>query len=256
MTDFVMLDYIYQNVTSRNDVGTYIIFTGDGHFQSVVKYLVQKRHKKVVVYGVTDTFSKRLQGVASDIRLLPDEEELNNSYMRMIVSNLAHVETKANIIPTFWGTIEAVSKRNNVPDDRVKATLLRMMANGYVFQKIFNQFKQTGAHRCRRLEKSKQPAFTTKAENNRLKIKPAGAASAEFAQRLLYLFKLSSVYCLFRFFASPKLCIAAERVLPPLQVQHCFAERSASCPLFRLPKLLHSPHQYPNSVRRNPHPAF
>ena len=29
MTDFVMLDYIYQNVTSRNDVGTYIIFTGD-----------------------------------------------------------------------------------------------------------------------------------------------------------------------------------------------------------------------------------
>ena len=89
MTDFVMLDYIYQNVTSRNDVGTYIIFTGDGHFQSVVKYLVQKRHKKVVVYGVTDTFSKRLQGVASDIRLLPDEEELNNSYMRMIVSNLS-----------------------------------------------------------------------------------------------------------------------------------------------------------------------
>lgn len=133
-----MLDYIYQNVTSRNDVGTYIIFTGDGHFQSVVKYLVQKRHKKVVVYGVTDTFSKRLQGVASDIRLLPDEEELNNSYMRMIVSNLAHVETKANIIPTFWGTIEAVSKRNNVPDDRVKATLLRMMANGYVFQKDFS----------------------------------------------------------------------------------------------------------------------
>ena len=191
MTDFVMLDYIYQNVTSRNDVGTYIIFTGDGHFQSVVKYLVQKRHKKVVVYGVTDTFSKRLQGVASDIRLLPDEEELNNSYMRMIVRNLAHVEAKANIIPTFWGTIEAVSKRNNVPDDRVKATLLRMMAN-----------------RCASLppigKKSKQPAFTTKAENNRLKIKPAGAASAEFAQRLLYLFKLSSVYCLFRFFCFTK----------------------------------------------------
>lgn len=138
MTDFVMLDYIYQNVTSRNDVGTYIIFTGDGHFQSVVKYLVQKRHKKVVVYGVTDTFSKRLQGVASDIRLLPDEEELSNSYMLMIVRNLAHVEAKANIIPTFWGTIEAVSKRNNVPDDRVKATLLRMMANGYVFQKDFS----------------------------------------------------------------------------------------------------------------------
>ncbi|MFR7610238.1 MAG: NYN domain-containing protein [Christensenellaceae bacterium] len=203
MTDFVMLDYIYQNVTSRNDVGTYIIFTGDGHFQSVVKYLVQKRHKKVVVYGVTDTFSKRLQGVASDIRLLPDEEELNNSYMRMIVSNLAHVETKANIIPTFWGTIEAVSKRNNVPDDRVKATLLRMMANGYVFQKDFSINSQTGAHRCRRLENQSSRPLRRRLKQP-AEIKPAGAASAEFAQRLLYLFKLSSVYCLFRFFCFTK----------------------------------------------------
>ncbi len=76
-----------------------------------------------------------------------------------------------------------------------------MMANGYVFQKIFQSIQ---ANRCASLppigKKSKQPAFTTKAENNRLKLKPAGAASAEFAQRLLYLFKLSSVYCLFRFF--------------------------------------------------------
>ena len=49
MTDFVMLDYIYQNVTSRNDVGTYIIFTGDGHFQSVVKYLVHHALDAIIV---------------------------------------------------------------------------------------------------------------------------------------------------------------------------------------------------------------
>lgn len=107
-------------------------------FSPLSNILCRKGTKKLLFTVWTDTFSKRLQGVASDIRLLPDEEELNNSYMRMIVRNLAHVEAKANIIPTFWGTIEAVSKRNNVPDDRVKATLLRMMANGYVFQKDFS----------------------------------------------------------------------------------------------------------------------
>ena len=32
MTDFIMLDYIYQSVEARKDVDTYILFTGDGHF--------------------------------------------------------------------------------------------------------------------------------------------------------------------------------------------------------------------------------
>ena len=51
MTDFIMLDYIYQVSAERSDVGTYILFTGDGHFQSVVKYLTQKMGKRVIVYG-------------------------------------------------------------------------------------------------------------------------------------------------------------------------------------------------------------
>lgn len=205
---------------------------------------------------MTDTFSKRLQGVASDIRLLPDEEELSNSYMRMIVRNLAHVEAKANIIPTFWGTIEAVSKRNNVPDDRVKATLLRMMANGYVFQKIFQSIQ---ANRCASLppigkNQSSRP-LRRRLKTTGLKLNPQEPLPPNLRSGS-FIYSNYRRFIAYFVFASPKLCIAAERVLPPLQAPHCFAERSASCPLFRLPKLLHSPHQYPNSVRRNPHPAF
>ena len=47
MTDFVMLDYIYRAADENRKVRTYLIFTGDGHFQSVVKYLTEKKKKKV-----------------------------------------------------------------------------------------------------------------------------------------------------------------------------------------------------------------
>ena len=135
MTDFVMLDYIYQSVSDRADVGTYIIFTGDGHFQSVVKYLGQKCKKNVVVYGVDATFSNRLKAVAQSFELLPTQQELEDCYSKMILRYFARINNKKNILPTFWGTIEAVSKYNSVPEEAVKAALLRLISKEYVLQR-------------------------------------------------------------------------------------------------------------------------
>lgn len=84
MTDFIMLDYIYQYADESSKAGTYIIFTGDGHFQSVTKYLVHKKRKNVVVYGVRDTISRQLRDAASEVRELPTHEELRRyRYMTM-----------------------------------------------------------------------------------------------------------------------------------------------------------------------------
>lgn len=135
MTDFVMLDYIYQSVSDRSDVGTYVIFTGDGHFQSVVKYLGQKCHKNVVVYGVDYTFSNRLKAVAQSFELLPTQQELDDCHSKMILKYFARINNKRNVTPTFWGTIEAVAKFNSVPEDSIKASLLRLITNEYVSQR-------------------------------------------------------------------------------------------------------------------------
>ena len=135
MTDFVMLDYIYQSVTDRSDVGTYVIFTGDGHFQSVVKYLAQKCKKNVVVYGVDSTFSSRLKAVANSVVLLPTKQELDDCYSKMILRNFARINNKRNVQPTFWGTVESVAKINNVPQDAIKAAMLKLIANEYVLQR-------------------------------------------------------------------------------------------------------------------------
>lgn len=135
MTDFIMLDYIYQTSVKRKDISTYIIFTGDGHFQSVVKYLTSIG-KKVVVYGVRGTFSSALQNVASETVIIPDEETTYREYTKMIVSYLDYTQTKISIIPTFNGTVSAVVKNNrNVSEELVKQTLQRLLDEGLITRK-------------------------------------------------------------------------------------------------------------------------
>lgn len=136
MTDFVMLDYIYQCADSRRDIGTYILFTGDGHFQSVVKYLTQKKHKKVVLFGVTDSFSKRLSSVADEVNLLPLDGEFYETYMRYVVLDLDYCSKKETIIPTINSTADAVSRRRNLPDEQVRATIIKMLDEGYLYQRF------------------------------------------------------------------------------------------------------------------------
>ena len=60
-TDFIMLDYIYQKAMTRKDIDTFIIFTGDGHFSSVVRFIINQCHKKVGIYGITGALSFQLK---------------------------------------------------------------------------------------------------------------------------------------------------------------------------------------------------
>ncbi len=136
MTDFVMLDYIYQCADSRRDIGTYILFTGDGHFQSVVKYLTQKKRKKVILFGVTDSFSKRLSSVADEVNLLPLDGEFYETNMRYIVLDLDYCSGKKTIIPTINSTAEAVSRQRHLPEEQVKATIIKMLDEGYLYQRF------------------------------------------------------------------------------------------------------------------------
>lgn len=135
MTDFIMLDYIYQSVEARKDVDTYILFTGDGHFQSVVKYLRQRK-KNVVVCGVRETMSAQLRSVASEIVELPIEEERYIHYYKLIASNMNYVEQYPKIIPTFVRTVENVAKKNNLSEELITDMLRRMIQKGYMIQKV------------------------------------------------------------------------------------------------------------------------
>ncbi|MGI5906876.1 MAG: NYN domain-containing protein [Candidatus Pararuminococcus gallinarum] len=135
MTDFIMLDYIYQHAALHPETDTYIIFTGDGHFLSVVRYLTQRANKHVIVYGVNGAFSSHLREVASESRELPDTDVSYRQYCEMIVENLVYVADHPTIISTFNGTVGAVARKHGAPEEMIRAALRRMLDEGLIVQK-------------------------------------------------------------------------------------------------------------------------
>ena len=138
-TDFIMLDHIYQSALNRDGVQAYVIFTGDGHFSSAVSFLVTKCRKEVMVYAVRDACSKQLRDSASHCRLIPDNEIADISTANKILRSLSAVydkkkQKKKKPCPTFWATVESVSRNENLPRNEVADALRTLMAGGYVFQ--------------------------------------------------------------------------------------------------------------------------
>ena len=135
MTDFVMLDAIYQAAARRRGVGTYVLFTGDGNFLPVVQYLRGVRRRRVLLYGVRGGFSRSLKAEADEVCELPPESHVQHVVERLLVENLAYVSQHDEIIPSFWGTVGAVARRGNVGEEIVSQALQQMLDRGLVLRK-------------------------------------------------------------------------------------------------------------------------
>ncbi len=132
-TDFIMLDYIYQDIDVNPDTDTYIIFSGDGHFASVVGYLKNKKKKKVIVYGVQKSTSNKLKAVATECIEVPSDADENTRYFRMILKNFRLLEERENKgYATFKTTVQVVSKINRVSFNDIKNALLILIEEGVV----------------------------------------------------------------------------------------------------------------------------
>lgn len=138
-TDFIMLDHIYQRAMTSSDIDTFIIFSGDGHFSSVVSFLSIKLGKNVGIYGVRDAISNQLKNSASWVIELPSKNAEHLEYYQMILRNLKKLEQtnegkKRKHRPAFWPTVEAVTKVNNADKEKVAAALRQMIEDGYIYQ--------------------------------------------------------------------------------------------------------------------------
>ncbi len=135
MTDFIMLDYIYQMAMDKHAPNTFILFTGDGHFQSVVKFLIARCKKQVIVYGVRDAFSNQLKAVATRWIEMPTTGQTQRGYYQMIINNLDYVarHPKRRIISTFKGTVQTVADYNGVKAPLIEEALQEMLNKGYVY---------------------------------------------------------------------------------------------------------------------------
>lgn len=136
-TDFIMLDFIYQQEIALPDTEAYILFTGDAHFNSVTAFLKNIRGKQVGLYGVRGALSTQLKNTADWWAELPFEADLFREYFRMILSNLRHLEDRKDfpVKPTFMRTVQCTAEYNNVEEEMIKSALEQLMAAGYISQK-------------------------------------------------------------------------------------------------------------------------
>ncbi len=133
-TDFIMLDNIYQKALSSPDVGTFIIFTGDGHFSSVVRFLVQSCNKKVLIYAVRDGLSGMLKSVCSKSYEVPTEDEIDITYFSMIAKQIRDTDTTGRRFsePSFTSVLGAVSEFYGIDREQIKEKANKMTERGYV----------------------------------------------------------------------------------------------------------------------------
>ena len=135
-TDFIMLDHIYQSAIDSDNIDAFIIFTGDGHFSSVVSYLVTKCRKEVGIYAVRDALSSQLKNSASYHITVPTPEDLSLHIKRLIIKSIDSVYSEnPKPRPTFLATVEAVAKNNSLERDLVKKALDCLMEDGIIFQR-------------------------------------------------------------------------------------------------------------------------
>ncbi|NLD87075.1 MAG: NYN domain-containing protein [Clostridiales bacterium] len=134
-TDFIMLDFIYQRAYMRESDEAFIIFTGDGHFSSVVRFLTNRCQKEVGVYAVKEAFSSQLKSSASwYVEIEKNENEIND-YKTKLLANFERLEKSENRVrPTFMKTAERVAEVYNLDFENVKTALHELIHDDYVYQ--------------------------------------------------------------------------------------------------------------------------
>lgn len=133
-TDFIILDNIYQKALSSEDIDTFIIFSGDGHFSSVVSFLKNFCKKEVGIYGIEDSFSRQLQQTASWCVTLPTEADMNGSYYRLIFDILRQAQNdNSRDIPTLEKTVKAVcAQSKTATPQKVTEAVNKLIEKGYI----------------------------------------------------------------------------------------------------------------------------
>ena len=142
-TDFIMLDYIYQKAMMRRDIDTFIIFTGDGHFSSVVRFIINQCKKQVGIYGVTNALSAQLKLSASFYHEIPSDSEVYQTDYKLIAQNFDYltVHREFGINSTPEKIVERISAKHKIEKVEIAKALCQMLDDGYIYKAIVKDEK-------------------------------------------------------------------------------------------------------------------
>lgn len=134
-TDFILLDYIYRKAITEKDIDTFVIFTGDGHFTSVVRFLRNECRKNVGIYGITGATNAQLKLSATWSKEIPSDTQVFQEYYKMFVDtfNYLTVHREFGEKSTKEKIVERVCNKNKVGKKPLTRALEQMIIDGYVY---------------------------------------------------------------------------------------------------------------------------
>lgn len=136
MSDVIMLDAIYRAAAEKHSPQNFVLFTGDGHFQPVVRYLLQDLGKRVEVYGIRSTISRALRDAASETFEIPEEDRQLLECFQYIVADFNRIALNHNDpFATDQSLVARVARNNQVPKERVEMAIAEMINRGLLRRK-------------------------------------------------------------------------------------------------------------------------
>ena len=138
MSDVIILDALYRTVVQKRSPQPFVLFTGDGHFQPAVRYLVQDLGKRVELYGIRTTISRALRCAASETFEIPEQDAKLMACFAYITADFNRIAMNHdNPFANFQSLVSRVSRKNNVPKGRVEMALTEMMNQGLITKKRY-----------------------------------------------------------------------------------------------------------------------
>lgn len=130
LTDFYLLDDIYQTLINNPMIQQFIIVSGDGHFHSVISHLRMFHEKRVGVFAIEGSLSHLIKETADwCIEVKP---EVSYDFSK-ILSTLYNNQERE--FPSYFsGSVTWCAKYFNIDKAEVEASLSYLVTNNYVNQ--------------------------------------------------------------------------------------------------------------------------
>ncbi|MCL2415204.1 MAG: NYN domain-containing protein [Defluviitaleaceae bacterium] len=112
-SDFIMLNNIYQKLIKLPDIEQFILFTGDGHFQSSVTFLRNFMDKIVGIYATEGSLNSQLAEAANwYVEMVPEEADMVAAANRAAVNSMTMNQMAVGMTPNQAVTYQTNRHRN------------------------------------------------------------------------------------------------------------------------------------------------